>query len=72
MDLTILKATPDQIFLLNTCDNSFQVEERLSINVVDGKISYTFVPVEQYTKHYSYSDEDYSSYLDDTEKAFHP
>jgi streptothricin acetyltransferase len=69
MSILVEKATPQQLHLLNRCDNAFQVDSRLILHVEDGIIQYQIVPTSGFTKQYPYEDQDFTSYLNDPDKA---
>ncbi len=71
MTIIIHEATQENIANVNQVDGSFEVNARLSLSARDGRISYTFLPVEPYTKRYPPDEIDYRAYIASPDKALY-
>lgn len=54
---------------VNKVDGSFQVDSRLVLSAIDGRIQYTVEPVPLYTKTYDFEPLDYPSFIDNPDKT---
>ena len=69
MKIQIIKLDHKKLADIDRCDNTFWVENKLSIGVKDDRISYSLVPARVFEKHYLPEHSDYTDYLNNPDKA---
>jgi streptothricin acetyltransferase len=71
MKIQIKRLDQEKHTEIDRCDNSFWVENKLSIDVIDDRITYSLVPAHGFEKHYLPEQSDYSDYLNNPDKAIY-
>jgi streptothricin acetyltransferase len=71
MVIEVKKIDQSNIKSVNQVDGNFWVDSRLQLSAVDGKISYTIVPIPGYPKPYIYDDIDPTAYVTNPDKTIY-
>jgi ribosomal protein S18 acetylase RimI-like enzyme len=69
MEIIIRKMGHQNLGDLNQCDGVFTVTSQLVLNMENGKLGYTIVPVQPYEKRYPIDEINPSDYVDHPDKA---